>query len=152
MKESVFVQVRKNALNPYYNFWLKKKGSRESKIIRQSVEHNKSHIKHDWNSKPSPCFVSRYTLSLITSVMWYRRYRRPLPPGSAIDYLKKRQSPWDEGSKDRCWACVPVYSPWYYIYVLWTLLSTSSTVQLGSCSLWTKETTTYTLRDWQSLV
>lgn len=33
--------------------------------------------------------ITWYTLSLITFVMWYRRYIRPPPPNTAFDYIRK---------------------------------------------------------------
>lgn len=33
--------------------------------------------------------ITWYSLSLITFIMWYRRYRRPPPPDSAFDYVRK---------------------------------------------------------------
>ncbi|KAL8611515.1 hypothetical protein ACOMHN_014570 [Nucella lapillus] len=33
-----------------------------------------------------------YSLALITFAMWFRRYRRPPPPDSALEYLKKKKN------------------------------------------------------------
>ncbi|XP_076454598.1 surfeit locus protein 1-like [Babylonia areolata] len=35
--------------------------------------------------------ITWYSLSLITFIMWFRRYRRPPPPDAAVEFLKKRQ-------------------------------------------------------------
>lgn len=35
--------------------------------------------------------ITWYSLALITFVMWFRRYRRPPPPDSALEYLKQKK-------------------------------------------------------------
>ena len=94
-------------------------------------------LKINFLRKSTFCRLCRYSLSLITFIMWYRRYRRPLPPASAIEYLKKNHKEWNLRGSGH-WVCVPTVSSWQVDDVLWTFVNISN-LPAPSCSFWKKQ-------------